>query len=104
MARGEERSVSFDNKRLDIAVSHIQDRARLHPCPLERARIDHPRRTGAMLLGLVRMAVKQEIKMAAVFDVAKESGVVTVNPGNLAAAQLKVAERFVQRGANFLHG
>src|SRR5438093_6780765 len=67
---------------------------------MERPRIDHARRSGAVLLRLMGVAIKQEIEVAAVLDIFEQPFVVSVHPGKLALRQLEIAKRLLKRAAD----
>ena len=67
-------------------------------------RIDDPGRAGDVLVRLVGVAVEQEIVGAALFHVLHQPLIVAVEEGDLATGDLDVAEVFMQRGADLLHG
>src|SRR5262245_55975879 len=87
----------FHRHGLQLARGQIEDHETARLGPVQRPGVDHPGRPRVVLLRLVRVAVEEQIKVAALLDIAEKLPVVAVQPGELAPLQFQVAERLVER-------
>src|SRR5581483_12317384 len=94
--------VLFHEQGFQLPRAGVEQYETLPARPVQGAGVHHEGRTAAVLLGLVGVAVEQVIEAAAL-QLAQQSLVVPVSPGDLAAFHLQVAERLVKHGAGPFH-
>jgi hypothetical protein len=89
---------------LQQSAGKIHDRERFRPGPVQGPGVDYSCLAVASLPSDVRVTVEQVVKMAAVFQVIQQVGIVAMDKGHIGIWHFERPERFVQGPAQFRDG